>query len=139
MLHKHSVSKGFTLIELVIVIVVLGIMSAVVIVSYSDVTASAEDAVKTAAESAVKDAYVIGLAKLGIHPMVTEINDQLTNSNTSAVPTGINVVINNNNYIVLTFRDENCNIPTSAVTQQVYCVDGIINASSPTPTPVPTV
>lgn len=70
---KAMQQNGFTLIELVIVIVVIGILSAVIYPKYQDLTSSAYRAVLDGAIAAGNSAAVVGLAKNGVYPAAAAI------------------------------------------------------------------
>jgi prepilin-type N-terminal cleavage/methylation domain-containing protein len=57
--------KGFTIIELVVVIVILGILAAVAFPKFSDVSGGARQAVVNGAKAALQSAAVIQFAKNG--------------------------------------------------------------------------
>ena len=113
--------RGFTLMELVIVIIILGIIASIVVPKYIDLSSSAVDAVAKTNRGATLSAYsiLIGQKKpkqTTEYPTVQEVRDTLQDSGVSAVTTGIRFLINNVPYFVHTYQDTGCSSPTTATT-----------------------
>ena len=71
--------KGFTIIELVVVIVILGILAAVAFPKFQDLSGDARKAVVNGAAAALKSAAVITFAKnSGVKQTYTAIKAQAT-------------------------------------------------------------
>mgnify|MGYP003386298658 CR=1 FL=1 len=68
---KHSVQKGFTLIELMIVVAIIGILAAVAIPAYSDYTIKAKVAEATSMSGPAKMAVDISYSENGALPTGT--------------------------------------------------------------------
>ena len=117
--------EGFTLIELVIVIIILGIMAAVAIPRYVDLTADATTAAKLAVEGSVKSAFAIAVANLHNYPTITQINARLATDNTTAAATGIQFDIDGATYTVQTYTDNDCTTATTGVGDSVQCVGSV--------------
>ena len=115
--------QGFTLIELVIVLVILGILAAVIVPRYVDLSSDALAAAQAGMIGSVKSSYAIYIAENKAQPTVAELASSI--AGTSAVATGVQVTINNTQYVVLTFTDTACATATTATTDTVSCIEGI--------------
>lgn len=123
--NKRHSSRGFTLIELVIVIVIIGILAAVAVTKYSDLTGSAKTAAMQGNAATVQSAFAIYLAaNAGAFPTVTQLTDQIQAGGATVVAaaTGVQFTVSGTDYTVATYTDSACTTATAAVGNTVQCV-----------------
>ena len=119
---KH---QGFTLIELVIVLVILSILSSIVIPRYVDLSDSVLSTAQLASSGAVKSCYAISVAQEKGNVTLDEIIADCPDTSASDDNTGIDIVIDEDTYTVPTYTDNTCTTPTSSGSDIVLCIGEI--------------
>lgn len=117
--------KGFTLIELVIAIAIIGLLAAIAIPKFVDLSGDATAAAKKGMAGAVKSAHAIAIADLKAFPGNDELAGYVNGDGISANAGGIGVTIDGTAYTVKTYIDSACATQISASTDEVQCVGEI--------------
>lgn len=118
---------GFTLIELVAVLVILGLLGAMAVPRFYDLQTNAMTAAKNGSSSAVKSAHSIAIADLKRLPSVNELVDYVSADTPVALAadfSGIEVTLGGTPFKVPTYNNTACNQAT-ADGDFVQCVGSI--------------
>lgn len=121
---------GFTLIELVAVLVILALLGAMAVPRFATIQADAVGAAVDGTENAVKSAHSIAIANLKRTPLVSELAGYVggqTPVAASAGNDGMQFAINGDNWMVPTFTDATCLAPTANAGDAVLCVGNAVD------------
>ena len=119
--------KGFTLIELVLVLVIIGLLSAVAIPKYIEVNNEQDIAHKQEISGSVKAAWRVAKADTGKQPTVSKLASYVQGDNVVALNQGVELVRDGEKFVVSTYKDMKCSDPTSAASDSVACVGNAAN------------
>ena len=94
---KNLLQRGFTLVELLIVIVILGILAGIVVFAVGNLTSSAKTNACATEKSTISTALEAYKANTGAYPAdgpaAIKAMDYLTGSNGAVVPAGVGTLL----------------------------------------------
>jgi MSHA pilin protein MshA len=111
---KLTQESGFTLIELIIVMIIVGILAAIITPKFIHLEDEALVAAKAGLSGAVKSAWAVAIAGKKDFPTVTELADYVHGG--SALAAGIQVEIKGDLYTVPTYKGNCKATPTACET-----------------------
>jgi len=120
-----TLKSGFTLVELVLVLVIIGLLSAVAIPRYIEKNNERQLAEKQHVSSSVKTALIVAQADTNQPPSVATLASYVQAEKASASEAGVIMLHNGESYIVPTYVDSKCINPTHAASDTVACVGDV--------------
>ncbi len=115
---------GFTLVELAMVIVILGVLSAIAIPKYVALDSEALTAAQQNMIGAVKSALAITTVDLGRYPTMSELaaNTQGVSSTSTMDNYGLAINIDGTSYVVPVYINFDCTARVALASHSVLCV-----------------
>ncbi len=118
---------GFSLIELAITIVLIGVLATFIIPKYMDFSSQALTASKEAMSGIVKSAFASTYMEQGDYPTLSEVATNVQGGVAYIGGTsGIQVSIDGNSYVVPVYKYFDCTGNPTATSDVVKCVGDIL-------------
>lgn len=89
MKNHHKSYTGFTIVELLIVIVVIGVLAAITIVAYNNIQQRGRDAERTSDVKQLKKSLELFYAEKNYYPSVGDVTSATFRTNTLKIPESI--------------------------------------------------
>jgi prepilin-type N-terminal cleavage/methylation domain-containing protein len=122
-MKTSKTSAGFTFIELLIGMVLIGVVAAMAVPRYVDAAQQAQDDSLWSQSVAVKDAHDAAMNQSG-QPSVSSLTSGVP-GDASAIAGGVQVQVSGVTYVVPTYSNGLCTEPTKSVSDKVGCVGSI--------------
>lgn len=122
---RTRTSRGFTLIELILVVLIFGVLGVLTIPSYLDESAQALMQAKWDKSGEVKSLHRELTETAADFPSVSRLAEQLPGSAGTPLADGIRLQIDGENYVIPTYRNTRCTELTTSVADTVSCVGTI--------------
>ncbi len=126
--HKPLIKRGFTLLELLVVITIIGLLSSVGLASYTRAQARARDAKRQSDLTSLRNALEIYYAEMNVYVNTGGAWQDITTPLTALVPTYIKVLPADPGGAGLVYRYR------SVSSQQGYCLEANLETSTATQT-----
>jgi prepilin-type N-terminal cleavage/methylation domain-containing protein len=121
--NTYSKSRGFTFIELMLGMVIVGVVGAVAVPNYVNAAQEAKDDLLWEKSVTVKNTHDI-LVSQGTAPTVDDLAAGLM-GNYKAVAGGLQVELSGQSFVVPTYANAMCTVPTQKLDETVACVGSI--------------
>jgi len=118
----NKIGSGFSLVELVMILVIIGLLSAVAVPRYIEINNEQISAEKQQISGSVKSALVIAQADISSSPSVTTLASYVQAERVNPTGTGLLLQHDGASYLVPTYSDSNCFQPTANNNDVVKCV-----------------
>ena len=125
---KRSIQKGFTLIELMIVVAIIGILAAVALPAYQDYTTRAKVSEMVLAASSGRTSLAEAFAAKGSWPATASSADYVNNQSSKYVKSVAYSLTNSNALITVTGQ----NLGNTSADNTTITLEGVGNAADGT-------
>lgn len=128
---KKTIRRGFSLIELIMVLVIFGILATMGLPRYLQKSGQELQSAKHGMSSAVKGAFSVYINQHRAYPTLAELSTTIHDgrNHAQAQHSGIEVEIKGARYVVPTYVNALCTQSTASMQDRVQCVGSIPHSS----------